>query len=210
MKCLVVVAHPDDEIIWMGGVFLRHPQWDWHIVSLCRADDDDRAPRFQLSAKTIGATALISDLDDSSPILAPLSPDLNEIKRRISLLALHKPDLIFTHGKTGEYTRHMRHEQVHRAVCDMVDSGDIAGELIFFAYDDCGGERRPQPLANADITLTLFDEEYTKKRKIIRDIYGFRPGSFEYDASGPVEGFHIRSSGISIDQFKTIIQNSDN
>ena len=46
-KVLVAVAHPDDETIWMGNMLLKNmDNWDTTIISLCRKDDPDRAPKF--------------------------------------------------------------------------------------------------------------------------------------------------------------------
>lgn len=188
MRNLVIVAHPDDETIWMGGLILRHPQTDWHLLSLSRADDPDRAPRFHRAAQELGADGCISDLDDS-PVLAPLAPDLGEIKERISELAGKEFDLVFTHGARGEYTRHIRHEQVHQAVAEMMEKGNLSGELVCFAYEDRGGECTPQPAANAMILIQLTPEEAAKKRAIIKDIYGFGEDSFEYKSAGQIEAF---------------------
>jgi LmbE family N-acetylglucosaminyl deacetylase len=197
VKCLVAVAHPDDEVIWMGGLILRYPGWEWHILSLCRADDADRAPRFYRAAGALNAKGYISDLDDS-PDLAPLSPYLDEIKTRIANIVPRQFDLIFTHGLNGEYTHHLRHEQVHQAVREMINSDDLIGLAMFFAYNDNKGNCIPHPDENAEIKINLSPEEYAAKLQIVRDIYGFKEGSFEFCASGSTEAFHIYSEGKSM------------
>lgn len=203
-----MVAHPDDEIIWMGGLIIRHQKWDWNIISLCRASDSDRKPRFLQAAKELGASAHIFDIDDS-PILAALSPDLHELKESISSVALFNPDIIFTHGEKGEYTRHQRHEQTHRAVREMADSGTLKGERLFFAYDDCNGKRLPAPSKDADILLNLQDDEYAEKRRIIHDIYGFGYDSFEYNACGQTEAYNFHSNSDVSNLIRVNIQELD-
>ena len=74
----VIVAHPDDETLWAGGTILNQPAWNWFIVTLCRANDADRAPRFFQALHTLGANGKMSDLDDG-PEQKPLSE--NEIQK---------------------------------------------------------------------------------------------------------------------------------
>ena len=47
----VIVAHPDDETLWAGGMILAHPLWDWLIVCLCRSSDTERAPQIPPGAQ---------------------------------------------------------------------------------------------------------------------------------------------------------------
>ena len=77
----MVVAHPDDETIWMGGTILMNPQIRWTIFSLCRADDRNRAPKFKKVCKYYGARGIISDLDDEE--ILNLRESLPEIRRRL-------------------------------------------------------------------------------------------------------------------------------
>ena len=60
----VIVAHPDDELLWAGGTILSRRQWSWHVVSLCRASDADRAPKFHRVLARLGAVGAMGDLDD--------------------------------------------------------------------------------------------------------------------------------------------------
>lgn len=174
----------------MGGTILKHADWQWHVLALCRAGDPDREQRFHRSARALGTRERISDLDDS-PVLAPLSEDLREIKNRIRLLGSVGWDLIFTHGPNGEYTYHQRHVEVHRAVAEMVAADQLTGDLAAFAYEDGFGAYRARPAADADITVELTPDEFTRKRGIVRDIYDFHRGSIEFDCAGPVEAFDV-------------------
>jgi LmbE family N-acetylglucosaminyl deacetylase len=203
---LVVVSHPDDESIWMGGTILRHDGWEWRVLVLCRAGDPDREPRFHRAARELGVSEHISDLDDS-PVLAPLSSDLVEIRDRVLGLPLREFDLIFTHGPAGEYTYHLRHGQAHEAVRNMIAGGDLAGTLVTFAYEDCGGGCNPRPGKDADIRIELTAEEFARKRHILRDVYNFGPGSFEFEAAGPVEAFRVRDPS-RLDTVKSVLEDT--
>lgn len=48
MKALVVVAHPDDEIIFLGGYMLKNPEWNWTVVSVTHSLDSVRGLIFKL------------------------------------------------------------------------------------------------------------------------------------------------------------------
>lgn len=201
MRCLVVVAHPDDETIWMGGTILRYPQWEWYVLCLSRADDPDRKPRFDRAVQELGAHGFISDLDDN-PVLAQLSTDLQEIKDRITAIAVPRPDLVFTHGERGEYTRHERHEQVSRAVHDLTGTGALSGEPVQFAYEDRGGLCVPRPAYYANIGISLTPLEYAEKRRIVTEVYGFGEHSFEAAACGEVEGFRALPGGRAVSSMR--------
>ena len=78
-NALVIVAHPDDETIWMGGTILKNKNWKWTILSLCRKNDADREPKFMEVCSFYGAEGIISDLDDEK--LTPLQ--VNEVIKKI-------------------------------------------------------------------------------------------------------------------------------
>src|SRR5512140_2408908 len=95
-QAAVIVAHPDDETLWCGGYILTHPEFLWRIVTLCRAADSDRAPRFRRILERLGAEGEMADLDDG-PDQAPLPPEQVE-ETTARLLAGRSYNLILTHG----------------------------------------------------------------------------------------------------------------
>jgi len=100
----VIVAHPDDEILWAGGTILSHPTNKWFIVCLCRASDTDRSAKFYKTLKLLHAEGVMGNIDDG-PGQDPL--DEKELEKYIlQLLPTTHFDLIITHDSKGEYTRH--------------------------------------------------------------------------------------------------------
>lgn len=194
-KSLVIVAHPDDEIIWMGGTILKNKDWDWTVLSLCRKEDPDRAPKFKKVCESCGAKAIICDLDDEK--LNPLSNKqiIDKIKQNLNDFDY---DYVFTHGENGEYG-HIRHKEIHSAVKQMIANKELRCEkLYFFAYKPGRivaphdiNVKIPIPNKNADFQVKLDSQTYKTKVKTVTDLYGFREGIFETLSCNKLECFSI-------------------
>ena len=184
----IIVAHPDDETLWAGGTILRHPTWQWFIVCLCRASDTERALRFYNALKVLKSEGIMGDLDDS-PEQKALDED--EIERAIlDLLPQKHFDLIISHNPTGEYTRHVRHEEASKAVISLWHAGKIStNELWTFAYEDGNKEYYPRAVENAPIYRTLTKRIWLRKYSIITETYGFEKSSFEAKTAPTAEAF---------------------
>lgn len=184
----VIVAHPDDETLWAGGTILSHPSWTWYIVTLCRAGDPDRAPRFFRVLRDLGATGKMADLDDG-PEQSPL--DESEVQRTIlELLPAVHFDLVLSHNPTGEYTRHLRHEEAGRAVISLWNRGKLhADELWTFAYEDGGKRYLPRAMEAATIHHILPEDIWQQKYRIITETYGFPLNGFEARITPRAESF---------------------
>jgi LmbE family N-acetylglucosaminyl deacetylase len=184
----VIVAHPDDETLWSGGTILSHPVWDPFIVCICRASDSDRAPRFAEALALLKAKGVMGDLDDG-PSQQPLNEE--ELKRTIQSLLPAKPfDLIITHNPRGEYTRHIRHEEVSKAVISLWYDGRITSrELWTFAYEDGQKKYLPRPVKNAPVKQTLSPQIWEMKHSLITETYGFEKDSWEARTTPKTEAF---------------------
>jgi len=195
----IIVAHPDDETLWAGGTVLSHPNWDWKIYSLTRSSDPDRSKRFSEALFYLGAAGDMADLDDE-PELDPIDPA--EVKEAmLDMVESQRVDLVLTHGPRGEYTRHIRHEEVSGAVRELWMTGELkSDELWFFAYEDGGREYLPRPERGAEIN-ELPDEIWRQKRHLIEDIYGFDRESWEARACPRIEAFYKFKTRSSLEKW---------
>ena len=194
-NALVIVAHPDDETIWMGGTILKNKNWKWTILSLCRKNDADREPKFMEVCSFYGAEGIISDLDDEK--LKPLQ--VNEVIKKIKQnLKKINYNYIFSHGENGEYG-HLRHKEVHQAVKQMAENKELKCDRIYF-FSYVPGEKTaphdsklkiPVPDKDSDLLVELNESEYNDKIKIITQIYGFRGNIFETLSCNKKEAFSL-------------------
>lgn len=184
----VITAHPDDETLWAGGTILSHPEWECFVLCLCRANDEDRSTKFYNVLKIYGANGTMGDLDDG-PDQRPLTE--KEVEFAIfPLLPLTHFNLIITHNPNGEYTKHLRHEEISKAVIMLWESGKIQTEELWsFAYED--GEKKyfPKPLKTASLYFELPKKIWQEKYNIITDKFGFETNSWEAQTTPKAEAF---------------------
>jgi LmbE family N-acetylglucosaminyl deacetylase len=193
----VIVAHPDDETLWAGGLLLSHPDWSPFVVTLCRGEDPDRAPKFFKVLERMGAKGAMGKLDDG-PDQFPLSSEHVE-DTILSLLPGLKFEILLTHAPQGEYTWHRRHGEVSRAVQELWRDGRIQARALWqFAYEDGGGTHAPRPQKEASFQITLSDAVWHQKIEIITALYGFDEDSWEAHAAARTEAFRCFTEPRSI------------
>jgi len=157
-------------------------------VTLCRASDPERAPKFRRVLEQLGATGEMADLDDGPD---QVSLPIERVQATITrLLAGKSYSLILTHGPRGEYTRHRRHEECCRSVVDLWRSDSIVtNSLWLFAYEDGGHAYLPRVRDDADQRDMLAENIWLEKRRLITDVYGYGIDSWEARAVSREEGF---------------------
>jgi LmbE family N-acetylglucosaminyl deacetylase len=188
MKVAIIVAHPDDETIWSGGLILQKPEWEWTVLSLCRADDPDRSRKFESVSGVLGFHAFISNVDDSNP-LKQINAQRDIGSRILNFLASTCWDLCLTHGANGEYG-HPRHKAVHDEVVRLLHDRTLeCHQLWTFAYECNVQKRLCRPHPDANFLVHLADKELLEKRRIVHREYGFAEDSFEVRSCVTPESF---------------------
>jgi LmbE family N-acetylglucosaminyl deacetylase len=103
VNAAVIHAHPDDELLFAGGLIHRYPEWTWTLVSLTA------------SAQAPNYPGIVLGHDDVWRILTV--PEYRAWKASLAGLGL-SPDVVFTHNQMGEYG-HPHHLTVHAIVHEL-------------------------------------------------------------------------------------------
>lgn len=95
----------------------------------------------------------MGNLDDS-PEQKPL--DAMEVEHILDLLPKKHFDVIITHSPKGEYTKHLRHGEVGRAVIKHWNEGEIKADALWtFAYENGNKKYFPRAIEKASLFKTL-------------------------------------------------------
>jgi hypothetical protein len=189
-KILVIVSHPDDEIIWMGGEIMQS-SLDKTVVCLCRRTDKDRFPKFLKVCKIANFKGFISDLDDSEEGYYKKITNEDIIKRILQFTKGESYDCLYTHGENGE-SGHIRHLEIHRAVLEMLNKNLLKTKKAFFFSYNRDEDGICYAKSSADKITKLDKQQLEKKQHIVRDIYGYPKSGFEVRCCKDIEAFDIR------------------
>lgn len=144
----VVVAHPDDESLWCGGLLARYSKLTDFTVFCCSIPIHDpvRAFHFFDACKVLGVEGRILPFVEQTRLTG------------LSHISLLDYDCVITHGPRGEYG-HQHHKQVSE-YCTIAWGGDHR-PVYTFCYD------RSDRAAEGVIRLQLTAHEAATKRKAI-------------------------------------------
>jgi len=156
---------------------------------MCRRNDADRASKFLKALQVYKAEGIMGDLDDG-PEQKPL--ESNHIESILmELLPLKHYDMIVTHNPMGEYTRHLRHEEIGKMIMNLWIENKLSCSLLkTFAYQDDNRMYFPKAIPTADQQFILPKAIWRRKYQIITNIYGFIKESWEAKTTPKIEAFY--------------------
>jgi len=117
LKAMVMVAHPDDCVIFAYSFMHHYRQLDWTVCYLTYTEQDARGREFAEFWRQRGvATKFLGYVDDYRDIDAnKISFDTRAAEESIKQAILDQ-DLVLTHDHRGDYG-HLHHVFVNRTVC---------------------------------------------------------------------------------------------
>jgi len=114
-KALVVVAHCDDVVLWMGGAIHYLRDWEWHMFSMCNGNINQKIQSFNKSCQKLGARKYQA-LNFSDYQMGGAFSQNNKEKMKLDLMKLADEayDYVFSHSlqEWNEYGHHDNHQEV--------------------------------------------------------------------------------------------------
>jgi LmbE family N-acetylglucosaminyl deacetylase len=177
---LLVVAHPDDELLWGGCNLLSQP--GWFVLCSTHVNDPVRSTEFYNTMSYCNVTRyMMCDVNDEytdNPSKADELYDGSGFEKALNELSQKKWSLVLSHSEEGEYG-HEHHKKVHRMVQERFPSAK------FFTpskkLSDSNIEKKRRALLfyrkTQDICKKIFNKKGNTLKAIERD-YFFRETLF--------------------------------
>lgn len=180
-RALLVVAHPDDETIFAGGLILRSRETRWTVV--CCTDEGNRGRRneFRHACEFLARHSG----NRVEPVCLGLIPrDLGDIDHLALTQALRsyalRYDIVFTHNSRGEYG-HEHHRVVHRCVINSIGNPNT-WTFISPGSKNVNQEELRSTIPNGNVPVDLSPEILTLKVQAFQECHVSQARLYGYDS----------------------------
>ena len=153
---IMIVAHPDDELIFGGVELIKNK--GYKVICLTNQDDKKRLEEFTGIMKELNVGYEILNHKDDSRIKNIDNKYIDYIEK---ILINNKIEKIVTHNKKGEYG-HNFHKAVSKMVTDLCDKNDLLGKLYYF---HTGNTKIDEKLIKQK--LELMEKHYPSQFKVL-------------------------------------------
>ena len=161
---LMIVAHPDDEVLWGGGHLMSG---DYLVVCVTDGRNKVRAKEFADVVNASGNKFIMMEYPDK---VGGVRDNWSKVENKISadiekIMTYKKWDQIVTHNLNGEYG-HIHHKSLHAIVTEIYDRDNIQSDLYTF------GKYYRKAVINPkkDHLVEITEEQYQFKKKLA-DMY---------------------------------------
>ena len=129
-KKLMIVAHPDDDMIWGGAHLIQD---DYVVVCITCGTNEVRLEEFKSVMKATGDSYIALGYPDKTDGKRnEWITFYDEIKKDIDMiLKSNNWDLVVTHNEKGEYG-HIQHIKTNKIVTEAYNSNNYKFDLYFF------------------------------------------------------------------------------
>jgi LmbE family N-acetylglucosaminyl deacetylase len=176
VPALMVVAHPDDELIF-GGEMLLDPAFQWHVVVVTGASPrarflfdqftDLRFREFEACSHALQFEGRMWNHEDFPKHFRTM--DTRRMGTQLAQLLRERPwRRIITHNAEGEYG-HVQHQQVHRSVRQ--------------AWEEAAGDMPALPALEVFALDTDAPECSERKQDLCRTLYASQQGCIRSHAA---------------------------
>ncbi len=161
---LMIVAHPDDEMLWGGAHLL---DGGYYVVCLTRGYDKVRKAEFEEMLELTGNNGIILSYpdkvftrrDDWYMVMDKIKKDLDQI------IEAKDWELIVTHNEAGEYG-HKQHKKTNKIVTQICMEDNYKDRLFYF-----GKYYRKSILGEYEDKLTKISEDKLEQKQEILKVY---------------------------------------
>ena len=161
---LMIVAHPDDEILWGGAHLIED---DYLVVCITCGKNKTRREEFiDVISKTNDQYLMLGHSDKFFGKRSSWKYEYKQIYNELAhIIKMKKWDLIVTHNENGEYG-HIHHKTTNKIVTDIVEENGLSSSLYYF-----GKYYTKSKLKKVEDNLTRIDDELLTKKKVLINIY---------------------------------------